>query len=237
MKKRAFTLAEVLITLGIIGVVAAMTLPSLITNYKVKVLEAQFKKADAVLQQVLLNTSNEVGFDISGLLIGNTHNDSSFNDLKAIIPEMNKVWENQFTGATRFSGDEYYFHLIGHGDGCHNMLGSRLSGCPVSEGYILPNGVMVTKLRAYDSGSIGFIDFWFDTNGPIKGPNRLGYDIFRYTSYPEKWYFMCNPLIQNSANQYGCYYYAHRNLNPIDSSKSYWDILYKPLSYWQKSNK
>ena len=29
-----FTLAEVLITLGIIGVVAAMTLPTLIQNYK-----------------------------------------------------------------------------------------------------------------------------------------------------------------------------------------------------------
>ena len=32
-KKNAFTLAEVLITLGIIGVVAAMTIPSLIAYY------------------------------------------------------------------------------------------------------------------------------------------------------------------------------------------------------------
>ena len=30
--KKAFTLAEVLITLGIIGVVAAMTIPNLIAN-------------------------------------------------------------------------------------------------------------------------------------------------------------------------------------------------------------
>ena len=34
--KCAFTLAEVLITLGIIGVVAALTLPSVITNYQKK---------------------------------------------------------------------------------------------------------------------------------------------------------------------------------------------------------
>ena len=34
MKKLAFTLAEVLITLGIIGVVAAMTLPTLITDFQ-----------------------------------------------------------------------------------------------------------------------------------------------------------------------------------------------------------
>ena len=36
MKKYAFTLAEVLITLGIIGVVAAITIPTLVSNYKQK---------------------------------------------------------------------------------------------------------------------------------------------------------------------------------------------------------
>jgi prepilin-type N-terminal cleavage/methylation domain-containing protein len=45
MKKRAFTLAEVLITLGIIGVVAALTMPSLIANYQKKVYVAQLQKA------------------------------------------------------------------------------------------------------------------------------------------------------------------------------------------------
>ncbi|MFI3300028.1 MAG: type II secretion system protein [Candidatus Gastranaerophilales bacterium] len=39
VKKRAFTLAEVLITLGIIGVVSAMTIPNLITNYQTEALE------------------------------------------------------------------------------------------------------------------------------------------------------------------------------------------------------
>lgn len=34
--KRGFTLAEVLITLGIIGVVASMTMPVLVGNYKKK---------------------------------------------------------------------------------------------------------------------------------------------------------------------------------------------------------
>ena len=38
MKKRvAFTLAEVLITLGIIGIIAAMTIPQLIQNYEIVV--------------------------------------------------------------------------------------------------------------------------------------------------------------------------------------------------------
>ena len=45
MNNKGFTLAEVLITLGIIGVVAALTLPSLITNYQKKQIVAQLKKA------------------------------------------------------------------------------------------------------------------------------------------------------------------------------------------------
>lgn len=44
MKKIAFTLAEVLITLGIIGVVAAMTMPVLIQNQREKVVVTQLKK-------------------------------------------------------------------------------------------------------------------------------------------------------------------------------------------------
>ena len=41
---RAFTLAEVLITLGIIGVVAALTIPQLVANHKAKALEVALKK-------------------------------------------------------------------------------------------------------------------------------------------------------------------------------------------------
>lgn len=43
--KHAFTLAEVLITLGIIGIVAALTMPTLITTVQDKILESQVKKA------------------------------------------------------------------------------------------------------------------------------------------------------------------------------------------------
>lgn len=49
MNKKAFTLAEVLVTLGIIGIVAAMTLPALIQNYQKMVLKSQFKKVYTTL--------------------------------------------------------------------------------------------------------------------------------------------------------------------------------------------
>ena len=51
--KNGFTLAEVLITLGIIGVVVAMTIPALMTKYQHKVRETEFKKAYSALQQAL----------------------------------------------------------------------------------------------------------------------------------------------------------------------------------------
>ena len=57
----AFTLAEVLITLGIIGVVAAMTLPSLINNTEKQERREALKKAYSVLQQALLMYQKDNG--------------------------------------------------------------------------------------------------------------------------------------------------------------------------------
>ncbi|MDY6382349.1 MAG: type II secretion system protein [Cyanobacteriota bacterium] len=55
MKKRSgFTLAEVLITLGIIGVVAAMTIPTLIQNTNSAKFSAQFKKSVSTLSQAAM---------------------------------------------------------------------------------------------------------------------------------------------------------------------------------------
>ena len=51
--KKGFTLAEVLITLGIIGVVAALTIPTLVANYRKKVVVSKIKKAYSDLQQAV----------------------------------------------------------------------------------------------------------------------------------------------------------------------------------------
>lgn len=81
---KGFTLAEVLITLGIIGVVAAMTIPMLINHYNTKELEIRFKEADSILQQALKKTANEAGYDsISDLTIqGRTVTDTNLAELK-----------------------------------------------------------------------------------------------------------------------------------------------------------
>ena len=50
-RRVGFTLAEVLITLGIIGIVSAMTIPTLISKYQEMVFTAQFKKAYATINE------------------------------------------------------------------------------------------------------------------------------------------------------------------------------------------
>ena len=61
LKYFAFTLAETLITLGIIGVVAALTIPGLIQSYQKQQTVVKLKKAYAILNQIARNSSNENG--------------------------------------------------------------------------------------------------------------------------------------------------------------------------------
>ena len=60
-KPFAFTLAEVLITLGIIGVVAAMTMPTLITKYQKKQTLNQLRKAYAEMSQAIRISESKFG--------------------------------------------------------------------------------------------------------------------------------------------------------------------------------
>ena len=55
MVKKAFTLSEVLLTISIIGVVAALTMPGLISNYKVKVYVSQLEKSLSQFEQAMQN--------------------------------------------------------------------------------------------------------------------------------------------------------------------------------------
>lgn len=62
MRGAAFTLAEVLITLGIIGVVAAMTMPSLLNKNQERVTVTKVKKFYSMMNQALLFAINEHGY-------------------------------------------------------------------------------------------------------------------------------------------------------------------------------
>lgn len=64
-KKTGFSLAEVLITLGIIGIVAAMTVPVVISNTNGAKFRNQFRKTVSTLSQAALMSKAQFGYDFA----------------------------------------------------------------------------------------------------------------------------------------------------------------------------
>ena len=63
--KKAFTLAEVLIVIGIVGIIAAMTLPSLLLHIRNYRLKAQFMKTYSDLNQIAQRFYSDYGTSVS----------------------------------------------------------------------------------------------------------------------------------------------------------------------------
>lgn len=244
--KKGFTLAEVLITLGVVGVVSALTLPTLINNFRAKALETSFKKADAVLTRAMQTTMFEHGitryYDFGQYCKGNYCTDTKASD----YADLQATWREQFSGILRDVNVQdlqnmkiatrYFF-----GDNDAPAYASYFSNWSWSrKGFILKDGMLVSELYfdANNASEIGstyhkytiFPYVFFDTNGPAKGPNRFGYDLFYFINMT-CYFTSCDPLNDSVK---GCYLSARKDQNPYDSSVSYWKSLYKPKSYWEK---
>lgn len=88
MKNFGFTLAEVLITLGIIGIVAAMTIPTLISNTNCQKFKTRYKKNLSALNQMAKMNSQKYDFDFASVkncLNKDTDNPTTVNSICAII--------------------------------------------------------------------------------------------------------------------------------------------------------
>lgn len=68
--KQAFTLSEIIITLGIIGVIAALTIPGLITKYKKIRTATTLKKAISVINQAYRSSFDDVGEPGNSFVMG-----------------------------------------------------------------------------------------------------------------------------------------------------------------------
>ena len=80
MKKNGFTLAEVLITLAIIGVVATLTLPALMTNTAEQQARTALKKGINTLTEAAQMNQAIDGFDYSNLKVDTKSEESQFLD-------------------------------------------------------------------------------------------------------------------------------------------------------------
>ncbi len=170
----AFTLAEVLITLAIIGVVAAMTIPTLVANYKKKEVVTRLKYSYSVLAQAIMLSENDNGFEAEWVLdksVG-SGNEITENFVKTYIePYLKKVGENKYT--TSAAPYEYYYYKDGE-------LKPALAHSLYS--IVLANGIYLNFNASY--GISDNIEVRVDINGK-KGPNIIGRDTFVFEVYPK----------------------------------------------------
>ena len=175
----AFTLAEVLITLGIIGVVAAMTMPSLITAKQEKATISTIKKNYSIFANALLMAQNDNGElytwgitkDADGLNLVSSNlkpylkiiEDCGVGEKSDCAPGDNGKFKD-LTGRKRtedFSSSDYYSFRLNDGTAVAIQL--------------------KTKAECISSES-NCMNFYIDTNGK-KYPNTLGKDIFYFNGY------------------------------------------------------
>lgn len=120
--KNAFTLAEVLITLGIIGVVAAMTMPTLMNSTQGAQYKAAYKKALSVLSQaVTLNMALD---------------DWNFSDLATGDEGADYTLDKLFTDRTNIVRTEYKKAVANY-----ELNGCTTAGEGASATTTCPNGV------------------------------------------------------------------------------------------------
>lgn len=171
MKKKAFTLAEVLITLGIIGVVAALTLPSLIQNYQKKALETSTKKFYSMMSQAVRQYMSDEGVDDLRNTPLDDNCDNADNWEKCVY-QKRANFVTKYLKVVKICGEnekcfaESYKKLGSSEDMDYNAWYPQ---------YILADGSIVTFEDADDNA--GPIGIFVDVNGK-KGPNKNGYDLW-----------------------------------------------------------
>lgn len=173
-----FTLAEVLITLGIIGVVAAMTMPTLMNSTQNRELESELKVAYSTIQQGLSRMTADRGNEVKpDDFLGQG---SFYKEYKKYF---NKIYD---CSATAPNESVCMSRANAHGseDGVYNdttyttYTGKKLFSNPFDDGqFVLPNGMLI-MIENPGGGSNVYISV--DVNGKRKKPNRLGHDVFTF---------------------------------------------------------
>ncbi len=156
----AFTLTEVLLAVLIVGIIAAIVLPAVVTKYQNKVLESAFNREVHSLQDSIDSVTA-------------VENKSSID--KTTLATNTATYMKKYLRVSKFCGE--------NGADCFGKSYSQYSGhekksyTPTYDGNcaILKNGTSVCI--KYNGTSV---DMLIDANGP-KGPNVYGRDLRTYT--------------------------------------------------------
>lgn len=174
LKAAAFTLCEVLIVIGILGIIAELTIPTLYKDFQKQATVTQLKKDFSELNMALKMAQAENG-DYS-------------------------TWNFEYTlnlTATKDFVNTYIYPYVKTLRKCDNGDTScwvdtvSLDGTPIGSSYyslssnatgisaIMAGGYSVFFSTASGTSTIELIDIFIDVNG-LKGPNRLGHDVFMF---------------------------------------------------------
>ena len=179
--KKAFTLSEVLITLGIIGAVAILVIPSLVKNYRYKVYSAQLQKTYSQIQNAIDTAmADESSHDFYQTTSGtkNFPNDCS----KGPCYFANKYFKLARTDCGYTSS----------GTKCVADSYKTLNG--VNAGLLIPNVDTAYCAQTINGATICFMNNdWtnyktrvtIDVNGP-EAPNIVGIDAFIMSIFDNK---------------------------------------------------
>ena len=182
--KAAFTLAEVLITLAVIGIVAALTLPGLIQNHN----ETAWRTARDLWEKKLTETVRRMNVD--GVMTGHDTTEDFMNTFKNYMKviktcdnnDINKCYSPKIvqTGSDSEpieveTSDLKTAENLGNSEwGTNTMSFVIADGTTVIMAYN-PNCAYADPIE--DTGSqVSCLGFMVDVNGK-KGPNKVGDDI------------------------------------------------------------
>lgn len=162
--KKGFTLSEVLITLGIIGIIAALTLPAIIKKYNELVTVTQLKKTYSELQQAIRMSEAYNGSfrDWDWTL------DSATFANKYIMPYLGKKFS--YLG---------YMNFI-----CYGPNGVEQRPWTTAQ-YTYNNKIIafyIVLTKTGDINDIKYVNIYVDLNGK-RGQSIMGKDVFMFTLF------------------------------------------------------
>ncbi|MDR1167409.1 MAG: prepilin-type N-terminal cleavage/methylation domain-containing protein [Heliobacteriaceae bacterium] len=158
---KAFTMAEVLITLGIIGVIAAVTMPALISNYQNKAVLSQFWKAYSSVSNAYNLILNEDG----------PYTTWGYN---------NKTGADSDAISEKFSKHMNFIRTCGYAaKDCWSNTYKTLNGAVWNLNTWESQAVLNDGALVYFKSFSEYSGFTIDVNGD-KRPNTLGKDVFQF---------------------------------------------------------
>lgn len=170
MKKKAFTIAEILITLGIIGVVAALTLPLLTEDSQKKVYANKLSAAVSDFENAMTTMLEKEGKDMLQLTPAWTG--SFLTELNKTMPhKTSKIGTLKRKNLNKTDGDDFPSNNnFRNHKGAIFSVKLNTSTDRKKESEMMAKGCTITSIAA---------DIYIDVNGESK-PNIWGRDTFRY---------------------------------------------------------